>query len=401
MMAPIAEVGDAQRPDTEPVMWAMRGPPDVMVAPGDEHVREYVRGRRSESERQLQPPGSTMSSWLQLRGKWGGPDQAPNSPMTSTASGPSSPAITATRPSAQFMTDEHGNLMWRHHGHHVATPSESDTTSMADDNEWGKGATPGGSSAASATDEIDGSGTAEDHQGSLRWGLEALRVHSPDCVLIVRKIKKLGFDSHVALREHFSRHGDVVDVHVAHSKTKPSPKRPAGRVKPATLGFVIMADPAAAAVALAAGAEQTVGPAVIEVQRFEPFGNLAAGSEETENMPTQNSERPANGFPSFAPGACFDRPSAHPPVPGQGPACSPAPGGGLAAPGEVASFAPSMCFDRPSGHSHSPAPGGGLAANGDLDHLAENMPSRTPSPPTPRWRPGPQAWLPFPVLPGS
>lgn len=111
----------------------------------------------------------------------------------------------------------------------------------------------------------------DEPEGSMKRGLEALREHNPDCILIVRKIKKLGFGSPTLLREHFSKFGEVSDIHVANSMMKPSAKRPAGRMRPAALGFVVMADSEAAAAALAAGLDQPVGPTEIEVKKFEPF----------------------------------------------------------------------------------------------------------------------------------
>merc|ERR1719443_1350772 len=110
----------------------------------------------------------------------------------------------------------------------------------------------------------------------MKHGLESLRGHSHDCILSVRKIKKLGFESPAVLTEHFSQYGDVVGVYVANSMMKPSPKRPAGRVRPAALGFAVMSDSAGAARALAAGSNQQVGPVVIEVKEFEPFLDPAA-----------------------------------------------------------------------------------------------------------------------------
>merc|ERR1719313_3047599 len=76
--------------------------------------------------------------------------------------------------------------------------------------------------------------------GSLRQDLELLRQRQPEHVIIVRKIKKLGFESPQLLDAHFSQFGEVKELLVAHSHVKPTTKRPNGRVRPAALGFVVM-----------------------------------------------------------------------------------------------------------------------------------------------------------------
>merc|ERR1719316_184077 len=109
--------------------------------------------------------------------------------------------------------------------------------------------------------------------GSLRHDLEMLREHSnPERVIIVRKIKQLGFESPTLLKEHFRQYGEVDEVLVAHSHVKSSPKRPNGRVRPAALGFVVMGSEEAAQSALQAGAEQQVGCTTIQLGPFEAFG---------------------------------------------------------------------------------------------------------------------------------
>merc|ERR1740130_1857983 len=75
--------------------------------------------------------------------------------------------------------------------------------------------------------------------GSLRQDLELLRQRQPENVIIVRKIKKLGFESPQMLDEHFSQYGEVKELLVAHSHVKPTAKRQNGRVRPAALGNVI------------------------------------------------------------------------------------------------------------------------------------------------------------------
>jgi len=118
--------------------------------------------------------------------------------------------------------------------------------------------------------------------GSLRQDLELLRLRQPECVIIVRKIKKLGFESPQILDDHFSQFGEVKELLVAHSHVKPTAKRPNGRVRPAALGFVVMATPEAAENAFKAGTDQVIGGVNIELAPFESFDSHYA--EEDENQ---------------------------------------------------------------------------------------------------------------------
>lgn len=108
-------------------------------------------------------------------------------------------------------------------------------------------------------------------EGSLRKDLEMLRHAQPETVMIVRKIKKLGFESPQMLRQHFGQYGLVQEVLVAHSHVKPTLKRPNGRVRPAALGFVIMASPEGVKKAFKAGDVQDVFGHPIELKYFESF----------------------------------------------------------------------------------------------------------------------------------
>merc|ERR1719214_131304 len=116
--------------------------------------------------------------------------------------------------------------------------------------------------------------------GSLRQDLELLRQRQPECVVIVRKIKKLGFESPQMLDEYFSQYGEVKELLVAHSHVKPTAKRPNGRVRPAALGFVVMADQEAAQKVFKAGADQMVCGHFIELASFESFDSHYADEVE-------------------------------------------------------------------------------------------------------------------------
>jgi len=122
-------------------------------------------------------------------------------------------------------------------------------------------------------------GAAGASTGSLRGDLEILRHAQPETVLIVRKIKKLGFESPEMLKQHFAQYGRVSEILVAHSHVKATAKRPNGRVRPAALGFVIMGSAEGAQKAFEAGVTQMVSGCPIELGPFESFDNHY-GSEE-------------------------------------------------------------------------------------------------------------------------
>jgi hypothetical protein len=117
------------------------------------------------------------------------------------------------------------------------------------------------------------SGLAADTDGnSLRNYLEKIKMHTPGCALLIRKIKPLGFESAEHLRAHCERFGQVAEVLVSHCITKPSPKRAKGRIRPAALGFVVMASPEDAHAVFAHGEQQDIafrdGHVTVEIQRF-------------------------------------------------------------------------------------------------------------------------------------
>jgi len=118
--------------------------------------------------------------------------------------------------------------------------------------------------------------------GSLRQDLELLRQRQPECVIIVRKIKKLGFDSPQFLNEHFGQYGEVKELLVAHSHVKPTAKRPNGRVRPAALGFIVMATEEGAKEAFKAGIDQMLGDVSIELAPFESFDAHYGEDEEKD-----------------------------------------------------------------------------------------------------------------------
>jgi len=117
---------------------------------------------------------------------------------------------------------------------------------------------------------------------SLRTDLEKIKLYPNGCALLVRKIKPLGFDSAEHLRAHFEQFGQVAEVLVSHCITKPSPKRANGRVRPAALGFVIMASSEDVDKVFAHGEQQCIQDVIVEVTKFRDGSEADSGSEENQ-----------------------------------------------------------------------------------------------------------------------
>jgi len=106
---------------------------------------------------------------------------------------------------------------------------------------------------------------AESSDGGRDMTLQAIMQNLQEVdaaqVVIVRKIKHLGFNSAKALRRHYSTFGKVERVLVSYSHVQ-------SRVRPASLGFIVMGDKETADKVLAAGSEQVVGTVPITVGPF-------------------------------------------------------------------------------------------------------------------------------------
>mmetsp|Transcript_70693 Transcript_70693/g.122395 ORF Transcript_70693/g.122395 Transcript_70693/m.122395 type:complete len:414 (-) Transcript_70693:106-1347(-) len=118
---------------------------------------------------------------------------------------------------------------------------------------------------------------------TLSSSLQLLSHEDPDCLLIVRRINKLGFKAVRTLKRHFSVHGQVMKVLLAHSTVRQhgAPQCHARR-RPSSLGFVQMATAEGAQKVFALGDEQEVEGVQIRVQRFERHRYAEMVAEEAE-----------------------------------------------------------------------------------------------------------------------
>jgi hypothetical protein len=117
--------------------------------------------------------------------------------------------------------------------------------------------------------EASAQSTAEDAKDTLRTNLRDLSFCDPACVLMVRKINRLGLESEGVLEAYFSKFGTVSRVMVSHSRAKSIFGRGAARIRPAGLGFLIMETAEAVQAILAEGKEHDVNGATISTHLFE------------------------------------------------------------------------------------------------------------------------------------
>jgi hypothetical protein len=105
---------------------------------------------------------------------------------------------------------------------------------------------------------------------TLSTSLRKLEDVDPACVVIVRRINKLGFKATRALKHHFSAYGQVVQVLLAHSTAKQfSDQQFVTKRRPTNLGYIQMASAEMVMKILADGEERDVEGVQIAVQRFQ------------------------------------------------------------------------------------------------------------------------------------
>eukprot|EP00448_Togula_jolla_P015872 CAMPEP_0170593014 /NCGR_PEP_ID=MMETSP0224-20130122/13221_1 /TAXON_ID=285029 /ORGANISM="Togula jolla, Strain CCCM 725" /LENGTH=1013 /DNA_ID=CAMNT_0010916937 /DNA_START=77 /DNA_END=3118 /DNA_ORIENTATION=- len=141
------------------------------------------------------------------------------------------------------------------------------------------------SQAASTVPPVTTSGTGSLQQSMGNWcnlergstlgsHLTELKSEDPRRVFIVRRIGSMGFFSQDLLAKHYSQYGEVRSVRVAHSKVKPfSCRGSTQRVRPGSLGFIVMSKTSAVEKILSIGRDQVVAGHHIQVFVFERSTN--------------------------------------------------------------------------------------------------------------------------------
>jgi hypothetical protein len=129
-------------------------------------------------------------------------------------------------------------------------------------------------------------------RGTLRAHLDQLSTVDEDCIVVARRINKLGFRSREILKIHFAQYGDVVRVLVAHSKGH------LGKMhfRPGGLGLVVMRHKGSVQAILACE-EHIVAGHSIQVQRFQrPTATSWPAVDDAEEMPNdEDNDKAADG----------------------------------------------------------------------------------------------------------
>lgn len=106
----------------------------------------------------------------------------------------------------------------------------------------------------------------------LQTVLQDMQGEDPRCVLVTRRINKLGFKSNAILRRYFSMYGPVRDVLVPHSKVRPLGDDGTGalRRRPGNFGIVVMRHMESAQQVLGVGTDHVIEGVPITVLPFVP-----------------------------------------------------------------------------------------------------------------------------------
>lgn len=123
--------------------------------------------------------------------------------------------------------------------------------------------------------------------------MQALLQEDPLCVFTARGVNALGFESEELLGSHYSNYGRVRRVLIAHSKAKvgSSTTSTRTRLRPGSIGFVVMEDAHSARRICQAGREQTVAGKRVRVERFERVKGAERGGASTGSEPAIGPER--------------------------------------------------------------------------------------------------------------
>jgi len=122
--------------------------------------------------------------------------------------------------------------------------------------------------AQEASEDVEGEGSGA---STFRSHLKQLEDEDERCVLLVRGINRLGFDSEQALSEFFQNacaSGELRRVLVTHCRSKATGRRKE-RLRPAAMGFVVLGSAEAASRVLASGEQQEINSVQVRIQRFE------------------------------------------------------------------------------------------------------------------------------------
>jgi hypothetical protein len=157
-------------------------------------------------------------------------------------------------------------------------------------------AAPPGSLTVTPPTSESGGGNANGRRRTpqtLSTSLQILEEEDPECLLIVRRISKLGFKATRALKKHFSAYGSVGKVLLAHSTARQyCDQQFHVKRRPSNLGFVQMSSAEAVQKVLALGSSQEIEGVTVCVQKFEKHGTSEGAEEHGEAQDEGESDIP-------------------------------------------------------------------------------------------------------------
>jgi len=107
---------------------------------------------------------------------------------------------------------------------------------------------------------------------TMKSHLQDLENEDHDAIFIVRRIGNLGFSSDHHLRSYFSKYGEVKHVYVSHSRVR-CMRQETFRMRPSSLGFVVMSSKNAASQIVADGPQHCVANVNVKVEAFHRRSN--------------------------------------------------------------------------------------------------------------------------------
>jgi hypothetical protein len=106
----------------------------------------------------------------------------------------------------------------------------------------------------------------------LAQGLLALENEDADCVIYLRGVHRLGFNSESILRQHYQRYGNIKNIFLSNAHEKPAKTKnnrfTRVRIRPSSIALILMSKAEEVADALAAGDVQWVQGVEINARKF-------------------------------------------------------------------------------------------------------------------------------------
>mmetsp|Transcript_75552 Transcript_75552/g.179499 ORF Transcript_75552/g.179499 Transcript_75552/m.179499 type:complete len:268 (+) Transcript_75552:117-920(+) len=130
----------------------------------------------------------------------------------------------------------------------------------------------------------------------IATSLRELQDEDPDCVLVVRRIGKLGFNSLEYVHEHFEQFGRVMKVLGSNRHERDPSDEASVRLRPSGIAFVLMERAADAAQALSHGTEHLIHNHPAQVRQFQQRSSSPAEAAGSRSSPVNAAIRDQDTF---------------------------------------------------------------------------------------------------------